>query len=95
MNLRDVLRRGIGETTYRGIRQEFHKRRNAGEFRSVQGMKHDSARSFTTPETIAAERANVRYVLERRNADKSTAERAREQANTRFFLNDSQRRSRP
>ena len=67
------------ETSYRDIRQEFDKRRNAGEFRSVQGMKHDSARSFTTPETIAAERANIRYVLEGRNAVEPimTAERAR------------------
>jgi conjugative relaxase-like TrwC/TraI family protein len=92
--LRDALRRGMGETSYRDIRQEFDRRRNAGEFRSVQGMKHDSGRSFTTPETIAAERANIRYVLEGRNAVEPimTAERARDQANTRSFLNDSQRR---
>ena len=92
--LRDALRRGMGETSYRDIRQEFDKRQKAGEFRSVQGMKHDSARSFTTPETIAAERANIRYVLEGRNTVEPimSAERAREQANTRSFLNDSQRR---
>jgi conjugative relaxase-like TrwC/TraI family protein len=92
--LRDALRRGMGETSYRDIRQEFDNRQRAGEFRSVQGMKHDSARSFTTPETIAAERANIRYVLDGRNAAEPmmTAERAREQANTRSFLNDSQRR---
>ena len=92
--LRDALRRGMGETSYGEIRQEFDKRRNAGEFRSVQGMKHDSARSFTTHETIAAERANIRYVLEGRNAAEPimTTERAREQANTRSFLNCSQRR---
>jgi conjugative relaxase-like TrwC/TraI family protein len=92
--LREALRRGMGETSYRDIRQEFDKRQRAGEFRSVQGMKHDSARSFTTPETIAAERANIRYVLEGRKAvgPIMSAERAREQANTRSFLNDSQRR---
>lgn len=92
--LRDALRRGMGETSYRDIRREFDRRRDAGEFRSVQGMKHDSARSFTTPETIAAERANIRHVLEGRNAIEPmmTAGRAREQANTRSFLNDSQRR---
>jgi len=92
--LRDALRRGMGETSYRDIRQEFDNRQRAGEFRSVQGMKHDSARSFTTPETIAAERANVRYVLEGRNAVEPImiSERAREQASTRSFLNDSQRR---
>ena len=92
--LRDALRRGMAETSYRDIRAEYDKRREVGEFRSVQGMKHDSARSFTTPETIAAERSNIRYVLEGRNAIEPmmTAERAREQANTRSLLNDSQRR---
>ena len=92
--LRDALRRGMGEASYRDIRAEFDSRREAGELRSVQGMKHDSARSFTTPETIAAERANIRHVLDGRNAIEPmmTAERAREQANTRSFLNDSQRR---
>ncbi len=92
--LRDALRRGMAETSYRDIRAEFDKRRESGEFRSVQGMKHDSGRSFTTPETIAAERANIRCVLEGRNAIEPmmSAERAREQANTRTFLNDSQRR---
>jgi hypothetical protein len=92
--LRDALRRGMGEASYRDIRAEFESRREAGELRSVQGMKHDSARSFTTPETIAAERANIGYVVEGRNAVEPmmTAEMAREQANTRSFLNDSQRR---
>ena len=92
--LRDALRRGMGEASYQDIRAEFDSRRETGAFRVVQGMKHDSARSFTTPETIAAERANIRYVLEGRNAVEPmmTAERAREQATTRSFLNDSQRR---
>lgn len=92
--LRDALRRGMGEASYRDIRAEFDSRRAAGEFRSVQGMKYDSAHSFTTPETLAAERANIRYVLEGRNAVEPimTAERARDQANTRSFFNDSQRR---
>jgi conjugative relaxase-like TrwC/TraI family protein len=92
--LRDALRRGMAETSYRDIRAEYDKRRVAGEFHSVPGSKHDSGRSFTTPETIAAERANIRYVLDGRNALKPimTAERARDQANTRSFLNESQRR---
>ena len=92
--LRDSLRRGMGETSYRDIRSEFDKRRESGEFRSVQGMKHDSGRHFTTPETIAAERTNIRYVLEGQNAAEPimSAERAREQAKSRSFLNDSQQR---
>jgi hypothetical protein len=92
--LRDALRRGMGEASYRDIRQEFDNRQRTGELRSVQGMKHDSARSFTTPEMIAAERANIHYVLEGRNATEPimSAERAREQSATRSFLNESQRR---
>ena len=92
--LRDALRRAMGEATYRDIRAEFDKRQEAGDFRFVQGTKHSSGRTFTTPETIAAERANIRHVLEGRNAVEPimSAERAREQASTRSFLNDSQRR---
>ena len=37
--LRDALRRGMGETSYREIRAEFEERRLAGQFPSVQGMK--------------------------------------------------------
>ena len=92
--LRDALRRGMGETSYRDIRAAFDKRLQDGQFCSVRGMKHDSGRSFTTPDTIAAERANIRYVLEGRNAVEPimSAEQAQDQANTRSFLNESQRR---
>jgi len=92
--LRDALRRGMGEASYGEIRAEFDRRQKSGEFRSVEGMKHDSGGRFTTPETIAAERANIRYVLEGRNAVEPimSAEAARDQAITRPFLNDSQRR---
>src|SRR6202522_1953202 len=48
--LRDALRRGMGDATYRDIRAEFDRRQEAGDFRSVQGTKHSSGRSFTTPE---------------------------------------------
>ena len=34
--LRDALRRGMAETSYRDIRAEYDKRREAGEFRSVR-----------------------------------------------------------
>jgi conjugative relaxase-like TrwC/TraI family protein len=93
--LRDALRRGMGEATYGEIRAEFDRRSEAGDFRSVQGEKYSSGRSFTTPETIAAERANVRHVLEGRNTVEPImgAEQARKQANTRDFLNDSQRKA--
>jgi conjugative relaxase-like TrwC/TraI family protein len=92
--LRDALRRGMGEVTYREVRAEFDRRQEGGELRFVPGAKHSSGRSFTTPQTIAAERSNIRYVLDGRNAVEPimSAERAREQANGRSFLNDSQRR---
>ena len=94
MILRDALRRGMGETTFHDIRAEFDQRRGAGDFNFVPGTKHSSGRSFTTPETIAAERANIRYVLEGRNAVEAimSAESAREHASTKTFLNDTQRR---
>ena len=91
--LRDAMRRGMGEVTYREARAEFDRRHEGGEFRILQGPKHSSGRNYTTAETIAAERSNIRYVLEGRNAVEPimSAERAREQANTRSFLNPSQR----
>ena len=61
--MREALRRGMGEVGFSEIRDEFRRRREEGEFRSVQGQKHSSGRSFTTPETMAAERANVQHVL--------------------------------
>jgi conjugative relaxase-like TrwC/TraI family protein len=91
---RDALRRGMGDTTYAEVRAEFELRRERGDFRSFEAAKYATGRSFTTPETIAAERANIRYVMEGRNAVEPimSAEKARDQANTRPFLNDSQRR---
>jgi conjugative relaxase-like TrwC/TraI family protein len=91
---RDALRRGMGETTYAEVRADFEARRERGDFRSVDGPKYSSGRSFTTPETIAAEHANVAHVLAGRNAVEPimSAEKAQEQAASRGFLNDSQRR---
>ena len=90
--LRDALRRGMGETTYAQVRAEFNSRQKAGEFLSRDGQKHDSGRSFTTPETISHERTNVRHVLEGRNAVEPimSAEAAQAQAKTRDFLNPKQ-----
>jgi conjugative relaxase-like TrwC/TraI family protein len=92
--LRDAMRRGMGETTYREIRAEFEARRTGGDFRIVDGPKYASGRRFTTPETIAAERANVEFMLQGRNTVEPilSAERAQEQARSRDFLNDAQRR---
>jgi hypothetical protein len=59
------MRRGMGETTYREIRSEFEAGAQQAIFRSVDSPKYASGRRFTTPETIAAERANVEFMLQR------------------------------
>jgi len=93
--LRDALRRGMGETTYAEVRSDFEMRRERGDFRSVEAAKYASGRIFTTPETVAAERANVAHVLAGRNivAPIMSAEKAQEQAKSRDSFNDSQRRA--
>src|SRR5579885_3569089 len=92
--LRDSLRRGMGETTYAQVRTEFEARQKHGDFVPVEGHKYASSRSFTTPETIAAERANIAYVQAGKNAIQPimSAEQAQQQARSQDFLNDSQRR---
>src|ERR1700729_469152 len=57
---RDALRRGMSETTYSEVRAGFEARIAAGEFQLVPGQKHDSGRSFTTAETIRAEKEILR-----------------------------------
>jgi conjugative relaxase-like TrwC/TraI family protein len=91
--MRDALRRGMGETPYSRVRAEFDSRLRRGEFQQIDGQKHDTGRSFTTPETIAAERANVEHMRAGKNTVEPmmTAERAVSQAETRDFLNTAQR----
>jgi len=91
--MRDALRRGMGEATFAQVRAEFEARTERGEFRRLTGSKHATGRSFTTPETIAHERANVAHVLSGRNAFQpiATEEKAKEQAASRPFLNEAQR----
>ena len=88
--MRDALRRGMGEATYVQVRAEFETRLERGEFRQLIGSKHATGRSFTTPETIAQERANVAHVLSGRNTFEpiATPEAARRQAESRPFLNE-------
>jgi conjugative relaxase-like TrwC/TraI family protein len=92
--LRDAMRRGMGETTYKEICSEFEVRHTRGDFQVVDRPKYTSGRRFTTPETIAAERANVEFMLRGRNAVEPilSAEQAQEQARTRNFLNEAQQR---
>lgn len=83
--LRDALRRGMGDATYSQVRREFNTRQEDGDFVARQGTKHDSGCKFTTPETIANERANVAHVLKGQATIKPvlSAEDAREQARSR------------
>jgi conjugative relaxase-like TrwC/TraI family protein len=92
--LREALRRGMGETTFPEVRAEFAAREQRGQFVTVAAQKYASGRSFTTPETIANERANVARMMAGQNAVEpmmSPAE-ASAQAGTRSFLNPSQHR---
>ena len=93
--MREALRRGMGEVSFADTRDEFQTAsRREGEFQTVQGQKHSSGRSFTTPETIAAERANVQHVLERAGCGEADAFRSRRRAAgdlSRDFLNEKQR----
>ncbi len=91
--MRDALRRGMGETTYAHIRAEFDSRQSRGEFREIDGGKHDSGRSFSTPETIVAEHANVRTMREGQNTVVPIMSQrdAAAHAETRAFLNPAQR----
>jgi ATP-dependent exoDNAse (exonuclease V) alpha subunit len=93
--MREALRRGMGEVSFSEVHSEFQRRQAEGEFRSVQGQKYSSGRSFTTPETIADERANVQHVLTGQGASSpmlctAAAER---QATSREFLNEAQQRA--
>ena len=92
--LRDALRRGMGITTYPEVRAEFETRHERGDFLSVESRKYASSRSFTTPETVAAERANIDYVRTAKNTLQPimSAEAAQQVARSKGFLNDSQRR---
>ena len=92
--MRDALRRGMGETTFAHVKAEFDSRQREGDFRQLKGEKHATGRSFTTGETIANERANVRHVMAGQNTVEPmmNQEKAAAQATTREFLNEAQRR---
>ncbi len=91
--MRDALRRGMGEATFAHVKSEFDARHNQGDFRELKGQKHATGRTFTTPETIADERANVRHVMSGQNTVEPIMNRdqAAAQAASRPFLNDAQR----
>jgi conjugative relaxase-like TrwC/TraI family protein len=89
-----ALRRGMGEATFSEVRDQFSARREQGQFQTVAQRTYDSAQRYTTPETLAAERANIQQVREGKHAlpPMMTEREAFAQAETRSFLNDAQRR---
>ncbi len=91
--MRDALRHGMGETTLAQIRTEFQSRQNRGDFVRIEGQKYDSGPRFSTPETIASERANVAHVMRGQQLVEPMMdeERALVQASRRTFLNPGQR----
>jgi conjugative relaxase-like TrwC/TraI family protein len=93
--MRDALRRGMGDITYPEIRRNFDQRIEAGEFQSITAAKHDSGRSFTTPETIAMERSAVASLrLGRASVEPiMPASAATEQANAYPHINEGQRKA--
>jgi conjugative relaxase-like TrwC/TraI family protein len=64
---RDALRRSMSETTYSEVRTSFETRVASGEFQIVAGQKYDTARQFTTAETIRAEKEVMRRMAQGQN----------------------------
>jgi conjugative relaxase-like TrwC/TraI family protein len=93
--MRDALRRGMGDLTYGQVRENFDQRHGTGEFRIVEGQKHETGRQFTTRETIAAERETVAHMRRGQNTIEPimAKEQAATHATTREFLNPAQRRA--
>lgn len=60
--MRDALRRGMGEITYREVYQNFETRLQRGEFLAAPSTPNPTLRLFTTPETVAAEHAVIQQM---------------------------------
>ena len=91
--LRDALRHGMGEVRPGEIYAEFERRQAQGEFRRTGSRAYDTDLRFTTPATIAAERANVAHMRAGQGAMEPMmpAKMAKEHAAMRTFLNSAQR----
>ncbi len=91
--LRDALRRGMGDVTYREIRSNFDQRHAEREFQTVPGQKHATGAQFTTRETVAMERAIVEQMQREQGSIEPIMgkEQATAQAATREFLNPTQK----
>ena len=87
------LRRGMGEVSFSDVQTEFQRRREEGEFRSVQGQKYSSGPQLhDTGDDCRRAAANVRYVLDGQGAAAPmlSTSAAEQQAESRDFLNEAQ-----
>ena len=92
---RDALRRGMGVVTYPEIRSVFETRVNQSEFQLVSNDRHDTARQFTTSQTIAAEKAVIEHMLSGQGISSQIMpiQEAVRLTDSRPHLNDAQRRA--
>ena len=92
---RDALRRGMSETTYAEVRASFEARVASGDFRLLPGQKHDTGRSFTTPETVRAEAEVLRRMQQGqgRAEPMMSIQSALRLTESRELLNEAQRRA--
>jgi len=61
--MRDALRRGMGRATFSEVRRTFEARVEKGEFLNAAATSDGARRLFTTPETLAAERAVIQHMI--------------------------------
>ncbi len=87
------MRHGMGETTYAHIRAEFGSRQERGDFLRLESPKHATGRSFSTPESISNERANIAHVMRGQQTQDPmmSEELAAAQGSRKSFLNSAQR----
>src|SRR5580704_11188431 len=91
---RGALRRGMGVVTYPEIRSVFENRVHQSEFQLVSNNGHDTARRFTTSQTIAAEKAIIERMLSRQGLSPQIMpiQEAVQLTDSKPKLNDAQRK---
>jgi conjugative relaxase-like TrwC/TraI family protein len=94
--MRDALRRGMGETTFREIKQNFDERLRLGEFIEVRQDRPGAAgRKFTTREMLDYERDNLAQMkADQGKHEPLVSKEKREELTEKFaHLSDSQRQA--
>jgi conjugative relaxase-like TrwC/TraI family protein len=94
--MRDALRRGMGEATFREIQQNFDQRLRSGEFIEVSQERPGAAgRTFTTQEMLDYERDNLAHMkADQGKREPLLSEEKCEELTEKFaHLSDSQRRA--